>query len=103
MLMKVTFEVRNTEKAARFAAKHTGRILVRFPFNDYYRGPGRVFTGSPKAFRKPIYRAGSVFVKYDSREFKVVADAVRFTASVGEYLRGADGRYYAAHLSFRTS
>lgn len=64
-------EIRNVEKAAKHNARYTGKIVVRFPFNDYYKGKGRVFTGEPLAARVPRFRDGSVFVKYDKREFQV--------------------------------
>ena len=70
-----TFTIRNTEKAARTESRSTGKISVRFPFSDYYRGKGRVFTGRPVEARKPIIRDGRVFVKYDCREFEVFAQA----------------------------
>ncbi len=64
-------EIRNVEKAAQHSARRTGKITVRFPFNDYYQGKGRVFTGEPVEARVPRFRDGSVFVKYDKREFRV--------------------------------
>lgn len=68
-------EIRNVEKAAKHQARLTGTITVRFPFNDYLRGKGRVFTGEPVEARVPRFRDGSVFVKYDKREFQVEAHA----------------------------
>lgn len=68
-------QIRNVEKAAKHEARWTGKIAVRFPFNDYYRGKGRVFTGEPVENRVPHFRDGRVFVKYDKREFQVQAHA----------------------------
>jgi hypothetical protein len=64
-------QIRNVEKAAKHDARRTGKITVRFPFNDYNQGNGRVFTGEPVEARVPRFRDGAVFVKYDNREFQV--------------------------------
>lgn len=83
------FEIRNTAKAVSREARHTGSILVRFPFNDYYRGPGKVFTGKPRAFRTPKISDGTVSVRYDNRTFNVKAYAYRFAGTTGEPLARA--------------
>jgi hypothetical protein len=68
-------EIRNVTKAAKFDARLTGKISVKFPFNDYFRGGGRIFTGEPIEARMPRFRDGRVFVKYDAREFQVIPHA----------------------------
>jgi len=84
-------QIRNVEKAARFDSRHTGKICVRFPFNDYWRGKNRrVFTGEPVESRKPRFREGKVFVNYDNRSFEVQPYAQHF----------CDG--YKAHIFWRT-
>jgi len=75
LIFPVNIKIRNVEKAAKHQARWTGRITVRFPYNDYYRGKGRVFTGEPVEARVPHFRDGCVFVKYDKREFQVQAHA----------------------------
>jgi hypothetical protein len=87
----MNIKIRNVEKAARFDSRSTGKITVRFPFNDYWRGKNRrVFTGEPVESRIPRFREGKVFVSYDNRSFEVQPHAQLI-------LKG-----YKAHIFWRT-
>ena len=80
-----SFAVRNVRMAVKHAARHTGRILVTLPFNDYMlrgKNSGKVFTGEMKVHRKPIYGGGNaVEIRADGRWFQVTAYAYRFRGS----------------------
>ena len=87
----MNIKIRNVEKAAKLDSRVTGKIVVRFPFNDYWRGKNRrVFTGEPVESRVPHFRDGCVFVKYDKREFQVQPHAQL-------WVKG-----YPAHIFWRT-
>ena len=81
------FAVRNVRKAVTRAIRHTGRILVTLPFNDYLlrgRNAGKVFTGEMKVRRKPVYGGGNAIeIRADGRWFRVACYAYRFSDSQG--------------------
>jgi hypothetical protein len=94
------FAVRNTRRAVAREARHTGRILVTLPFNDYLlkgRNAGKVFTGEMKVHRKPVFGGGNaVEILAAGRWFQVEAYVYRFRSSEGKPL----GR---ARIMFRTA
>lgn len=58
------------EKLIAKASRYGGRILVSFPYNDYYRG-GRVKTCSPSVHLKPKTHQGKPVVQFNRALYSI--------------------------------
>ena len=68
---------------ARQDAMSNGKVLVSFPLTDWMVG-GKVWTGKPSRFLKPLIIGSRVFVQFDKRVWELDATETKHTFHTGK-------------------